>query len=73
MQGDLFSEAPKPFVSEETKVMNESTKSKKAPTAGKTALQITRVQAYRKKWTSRLSPNFSLLSKNLLNLERRFQ
>ncbi|XP_035028958.1 WASH complex subunit 2 isoform X3 [Hippoglossus stenolepis] len=27
-EGDLFSDAPKPFVSEETKVMNESTKGK---------------------------------------------
>lgn len=49
-QGDLFAEAPKPPVSEEKKVLNESIKST-AQTAGKIdkEVKIRWVQTYRKK------------------------
>lgn len=82
IQGDLFSEAPKPPVSQERNLLNESMKST-AQTAGKTNFLNKYVQRHtadkmvgtcgKKEWNSRMPPNFCFPSKNLANLERRFQ
>uniref|UniRef100_A0A3Q1GR67 WASH complex subunit 2C n=1 Tax=Acanthochromis polyacanthus TaxID=80966 RepID=A0A3Q1GR67_9TELE len=69
--GDLFSEAPKPPVPEEKKALNESTKST-AQAAGKTHYKDMH-RRFEKKRTSALANNFSFPSKNLANLQRRFQ